>query len=63
MAYNPKERGAFLDGRNDPDSFIPVLKRRLKDDRFKGKHKDYAEKLVQLVMYKKALKMIEEGEK
>ena len=63
MAYTPKERGAFLDGRDDPDSFIPVLKRRLKDVRFEGKHKDYAEKLVQLVLYNKALKMIAKGEK
>lgn len=61
--YNPKERGAFLDGRNDPNLFIPVLKRRLKDVRFKGKHKDYAEKLAQLILYKKALKIILEGEK
>ena len=63
MAYTPAERGAFLNGRNDPNLFIPVLKRRLKDVRFKGKHKDYAEKLVQLNLYNKALKMIEAGEK
>ena len=61
MAYNPKEMGAFLDGRNDPNLFIPVLKRRLKDDRFKGKHKDYAEKLVQLGRVDKALKILAGG--
>ena len=62
MAYNDKELGAFLDRRNDADAFIPVLERRLKNENFKGKHKDYAEKLAQLKRVKKALKILD-GEK
>ena len=61
MAYSKKEMAAFLDGRNDPNAFISVLKRRLKDVRFKGKHKDYAEKLVQLGRVDKALKVLAGG--
>lgn len=61
MAYTPKELGAFLDGRNNPNLFIPVLKRRLKDVRFKGKHKDYGEKLAQLGRVDKALQILAGG--
>ena len=61
MAYTPKAMSAFLHGRNDPNLFIPVLKRRLKDVRFKGKHKDYAEKLDQLGRVDRALKVLAGG--
>ena len=59
MAYNKREMAAFMDGRNDPNGFIPVLERRLKNPDFKSKHKDYAEKLDQLKRVDKALKVLE----
>ena len=57
--YNKRELAAFLDGRNDPESFMTVLKRRLSMDSFKSKHADYAEKLAQLQRVGKALKVLE----
>ncbi len=62
MAYSKKELAAFLDGRNDPQAFIPVLERRLKNDSFKHKHEDYAEKLAQLGRVEKALAVLEGDE-
>ena len=59
MAYNKREMAAFMDGRNDPNGFIPVLERRLKNQSFAYKHKDYAEKLNQLKRVDKALKALE----
>ena len=62
MAYTQKELAAFLDGRNDPQQFIPVLERRLKSDQFKHKHQDYREKLAQLKRVGKALAILGEDE-
>jgi len=58
MAYSKKELAAFLDGRNDPADFIPVLQRRLQDQKFAEKHEDYAEKLAQLGRVDKALAVL-----
>lgn len=58
MSYSKKELAAFLDGRDDPKQFVPVLERRLKNERFKSKHEDYAEKLAQLGRVDRALAVL-----
>ena len=60
--YSRKELAAFLDGRNKPEDFIPVLERRLANAAYTDKHEDYAAKLEQLKRVGQALDILEGGE-